>query len=80
MTLDAAIAHYESKGYHVEDRAKSRVTMMRPKKFSFIWALLWFLLFGIGILIYLFYYMAKSDERVTLEVDDSGHVTEHRIK
>ena len=43
-------------------------------------ALLWFLLFGIGILVYLFYYMAKSDERVTLEVDDSGHVTEHRIK
>jgi len=52
MTLDAAIAHYESKGYHVEDRAKSRVTMMRPKKFSFI----------------------------SLEVDESGQVTEHKIK
>jgi len=37
------------------------------------------LLFGIGILVYLFYYMAKSDDRVTLEVDEFGRLTEHRI-
>ena len=47
---------------------------MRPKKFSFLWALLWFLLFGIGILVYVAYYLAKSDQTVYLEVDDAGKV------
>jgi len=35
--LDGEVSRYESRGYHVEDRAGFRVTMMRPKKFSFIW-------------------------------------------
>jgi uncharacterized membrane-anchored protein len=47
---------------------------VRPKKFSFLWALLCFLLFGIGILVYVAYYLAKSDQTVYLEVDDEGKV------
>ena len=78
--LDGVVARYEAKGYHVEDRSEFRVTMMRPKEFSFIWALLWFLLFGVGILVYLFYYMGKSDKRVTLEVEEFGRLTEQEIK
>ena len=48
--------------------------LVRPKKFSFIWALLWFLLFGIGIIVYLIYYAAKQDEGRYLEVDEYGAI------
>jgi len=33
--------------------------MPKPKQFSFLWALLWFLVFGIGIVVYLIYYASR---------------------
>lgn len=62
------------RGYRVESRIPTAAQLLRPKKFSFLWALLWFLLFGIGILIYVAYYLAKSDQTMYLEVDDAGKV------
>lgn len=35
---------------------------------------MWFLLLGIGLVIYLIYYAAKKDEDVYLEVDEFGNV------
>ena len=61
-------------GYRVESRTPTTAQLVRPKKVSFLWALLWFLLFGIGILVYVAYYLAKSDQTVYLEVDDEGKV------
>jgi hypothetical protein len=76
--LDEAIGGYLRKGFFVRLRTPTTAQLVRPKKFSFISALLWFLLFGIGILIYLFYYAAKSDEGVYLQVDEYGNVTATR--
>ena len=53
--------------------------MVKPKEFSFLWAIVWFLFFGIGILVYIFYYLAKSDERIRLEVDQEGRVHTAKI-
>jgi capsule polysaccharide export protein KpsE/RkpR len=41
------------------------VQLVKPKKFSFIWALVWFLLFGIGLIVYLLYYGASATRRFT---------------
>ena len=72
--LDDEVRNYVQRRYRVESRTPTAAQLVRPKKFSLLWALLWFLLFGIGILIYVAYYLAKSDQKVYLEVDDAGKV------
>ena len=42
---------------------------------ALVWALVWFLLCGVGVLIYVFYYASKRDEGVYLQVDDYGNTT-----
>jgi hypothetical protein len=73
--LDEAIGGYLLRGFFVRLRTPTTAQLVMPKKFSFIWALLWFLLFGIGIIVYLIYYAAKGDEGVYLQVDEYGNVT-----
>lgn len=48
--------------------------MVKPKEFAFGWATFWFLMFGVGILVYIFYYMGKKDEMAYLVVGDAGKV------
>jgi hypothetical protein len=72
--LDQAIARYSSQGYRVTTRSDTTAQLFRPKKFSFFWALLWFLVFGIGLIVYLLYYAAKKDSVIFLEVDETGRV------
>ena len=72
--LEEEIAQYIHDGYFVRHRSATTAQLVRPKKFSFIWALLWFLLFGIGIVVYLIYYAAKQDEGRYVEVDEYGAV------
>jgi hypothetical protein len=72
--FEEEIAQYLHEGFFVRQRTATTAQLVRPKKFSFIWALLWFLLFGIGIVVYLIYYAAKQDEGRYLEVDEYGAV------
>jgi len=72
--LDREIAKYTKRGFQVTSRTETTAQLRKPKKFSFLWAFLWFLLFGIGILVYLFYYWSKKDEVVFVQVDEHGRV------
>lgn len=72
--LGGAIRSYTIKGYRVLDRTETTAQLIRDKKFSGLFALLWFLFFGIGIIIYLIYYAAKRDTILWLEVDHQGHI------
>ena len=72
--LEEEIAHYMHDGFFVRQRSATTAQLVRPKKFSFIWALLWFLVFGIGIVVYLIYYAAKQDEGRYLEVGEYGAI------
>ena len=72
--LDGEIAKYTKRGFQVTARTETTVQLKRPKKFSFLWAFLWFLLLGIGILVYLFYYWSKKDDVVFIQVDERGKV------
>jgi Ca2+/Na+ antiporter len=72
--LDEEIQEYVRQGFFVRHRTATTAQLVRPKRFSFVWALLWFLMFGIGILVYLIYYAAKQDEGRYAEVDEYGEV------
>ncbi|MDD3467078.1 MAG: hypothetical protein PHE67_08010 [Campylobacterales bacterium] len=66
--LDALTVLYQGKGFRVQTRSENSIQFLKPKKFSFVWAFLWSLCFGVGLVIYSMYYLAKSDklEMVTL--------------
>lgn len=72
--LDKEIRKYSKKGYKINSRTATSAQMVKPKQFSCLFASLWFLVFGIGILFYLFWYMAKSDKVIFLEVDGMGRI------
>ncbi len=69
--LEKQISILSQRGYRVTSRTDTTATLVKPKEFSFIWALLWFLVFGIGILIYIFYYMSKKDHVIYLNIDEN---------
>jgi uncharacterized membrane protein YvbJ len=74
--LEEAIERFVLRGFFVRLRTSTSAQLVKPKKFSLVWAILWFLLFGVGLLIYVFYYLSKKDEGVYLQVDDYGNITE----
>jgi len=72
--LDREIAYYVRHGYRVVSRTDTAAQLVKPKRFSFLWALLWFLLAGGGLAVYLIYYAAKRDAQVYIEIEPSGKV------
>ena len=74
--LEERIGQLVRHGYRVISRTQTTAQLVKPKEFSLLWALLWLLVtlcvFGLGILIYLFYYLAQKDTTVYLEVDPYG--------
>jgi protein-S-isoprenylcysteine O-methyltransferase Ste14 len=72
--LEEEVAEYMRDGFFVRTRTATTAQPVKPKKFSFIWALLWLLLFGVGLIVYLIYYAAKRDEGRYVEVDEYGNV------
>ncbi len=75
--LDGEIARYVEAGYRITERTPTSAQLVRPKTFSFVWAFLWFLALGVGVLIYVFYYLSKRDEMVYLTVGEDGAVLTH---
>jgi uncharacterized BrkB/YihY/UPF0761 family membrane protein len=61
-------------GYRVVAETETSAQLVKPKVFSFVWALIWFLLLGFGLLIYIFYYLAKKDTTVYLSVTPDGSI------
>jgi hypothetical protein len=50
------------------------VQLVKPKRFSLAWTFLWFCLGGVGLLVYLLYFLANPDSQVCLMVGDDGRV------
>ena len=72
--LDAVVMKYARIGYEVRSRTQTTVQLVKPKKFSFFWALVWFLLFGIGLIVYLIFYWSERDQTIYLEVGEHGTI------
>ena len=72
--IDFIIRKMGEEAFQVKYKSDSQIQMVRPKKFSFIFALLWFLVGGIGIIVYIIWYMAKQDTLQTFSFDKSGQL------
>lgn len=72
--LNAEIVRYVRLGFRVVHQTPTSAQLCAPKRFAFEWAFLWFLLGGVGILVYVSWYMAQPDTTVSLSVDPSGTV------
>ena len=70
VILDKVSALYMSEGYIVILRTNTQLQLIRKKKFSLLWAVLWFLLWGVGLLVYIFYYISKKDEQINITLDE----------
>ncbi len=68
--MDGRIAQYTMRGWQVVSRTAEGAQLRKPKTFSLVWSLAWFLLFGVGVLVYVFYYAAKKDEVIYLSASD----------
>ncbi len=67
-TLQSIIEDHASRGFTVSSQTETTAEMVRAKEFNLVPALLWALLFLIGVLVYVFYYMYKSDETIFIRV------------
>lgn len=70
--LEDQIAAYTAEGYRVVSRSARGAQLVRPKTFSLGWALVWLLACGVGVLVYIFYWLAKRDDLVYLSLDGPG--------
>ena len=73
--MQAHIDWHIRQGYRVASQTATSAQLVKPKVFSFVWAFFWFLGFGVGILVYLLYYLSKRDKAVYLSVAANGVVT-----
>lgn len=58
-----------SYGYHVTSQTATTAQLMRQKHFSCLLATVLFLFFAIPFFIYLFYYLAKKDDAIYLDIE-----------
>lgn len=73
--LQAEVNRYVGKGFRVTSQTPRTAQLIKPKKFSVIWAVIWFVLMLLPFVIYLLYYVAKRDQQVYLTVDEQGNLT-----
>lgn len=60
--LDKLVEHFALAGYQVIHRTENQVQLLKKKTFSFVWAFLWLLIFGVGLIVYIIYYLSKRDD------------------
>lgn len=72
--LQGQINRFLGQGYRVVSQTDTAAQLVRPKSFSCLWATLWLLFFGIGLLIYLFWYWSQRDDQLYIEVDSTGGI------
>lgn len=73
--LQAEIDRYVQMGYRLTSQTARSAQLVKPKKFNIMWAIIWFVLAIVPLLIYLLYYAFKWDHQVYLIVDEEGHIT-----
>jgi len=72
--LDTISTLYTNNGYKIVERDRLGIQLFKKKKFSYLSAFLWFLLLGVGLVIYILYYLLRGDHNEIIEVDDNYKV------
>jgi hypothetical protein len=74
-SLHGVARQYIEQGYRVQYATATEMQLIKPKRFNLFWAFVWFLLFGVGILVSIAYYVSKDDNFVYIVVEDNGMVS-----
>lgn len=61
------VAELAQEGYVIQKQDENSAQLVRKKKFSALWAAAWLLGFGVGVIFYIFYYLAKRDDFAYLQ-------------
>jgi len=77
--LQAEIGRRTAQGWEIVSRGPTEAQMRRPKRFSFGWAFLWFLLFGVGVFVYLIWHWLKAEQLAYLRVVEGKLVVSERL-
>jgi hypothetical protein len=79
--LQERVNHYVDQQYRVISQTETAAQLVKPKRFSVVWFLLWCLLALVGGLVYIIYHaFMKRERQVYLQVDEHGRVRETRDK
>ena len=63
------IDSYLKEGYRITHQDDQRIQLVRPKQFSFLWAIFWFCFLGVGLLFYILYYVSQRDEVLVVDLN-----------
>lgn len=69
---DIIVNIYSKEGFTVNNLSDTQMQFRKEKTFSLLWAIVWLCVFLVGLLVYIFYYMSKSDDIVTVTLDPSN--------
>jgi len=72
--LEQEVQKYVRKGYRVLSQTDTSAQLVKPKRFSFLVALVLLLLMVLPFLVYLLWYMAAKDKTIYITVDTQGRV------
>lgn len=79
--LQQRINQYVRRQYRVVSQTDYTAQLVKPKRFSFIWAVIWLILAVLPFLLYLGYHIfLKRESQVYLTVDEQGRVHETKDK
>ena len=67
--LKAQIKFLVNRGYTVVSQTDKTAQLIKKKHFSFLIAILGLLLWGVGLIIYIIYYISKKDETIYLDLE-----------
>jgi len=77
--LQGAINRYTGKGWRVVSETDDTAQLIKPKRFSIMWFLLWLLLAVLpGVLYLVYHFGVKRDTQMYLRVDERGQVHEQK--
>jgi len=71
--LQREINNYVRRGFRVVSQTDTTAQLIKPKRISLFWAIVWTFLI-VGIILYLLWYIVQRDQSVYLEVDEHGRI------
>ncbi len=72
--LQKEIRKYLNRGFRVLNQTDTTAQLIKPKSFSCLIAFLFFMLFVVGLIVYIIIYLSEKDEQLYIEVDKCGNI------
>ena len=73
--LQKEIGRYIRKGFRVVSQTDTSAQLVKPKRFSLLWAIIWLILAVLPFILYLLWYLSRKDQVVYLTVDTQGRIS-----